>query len=69
MSEVGRRAELRATPPAPARTADSEHEQRRQTRNESSHYGSVLKTQQRQVYVDLDDGRKVWVAEELVTLA
>lgn len=39
------------------------------TRNDASHYGSVLKAQQGQVYVELDDGRKVWVAQQLVTLA
>jgi len=39
------------------------------TRNDASHFGRVLKTQQGQAYVELDDGRKVWVAEELLTLA
>lgn len=39
------------------------------TRNGVSYFGSVLKAQQGQVYVDLDDGRKVWVGQELVTFA
>jgi len=39
------------------------------TRNSQAYFGSVLKTQQGQVYVDLDDGRKVWVAQELVSFA
>ena len=39
------------------------------TRGGVSYFGSVLKAQQGQVYVDLDDGRKVWVGQELVTFA
>lgn len=39
------------------------------TRSGVSYFGSVLKAQQGQVYVDLDDGRKVWVAQEVVTFA
>lgn len=39
------------------------------TRNGVSYFGSVLKAQQGQVYVELDDGRKVWVGQELVTFA